>query len=227
MGALVGGLFLLLLSFGAFLNFSEFKAPWLLASGILLMVLAIICIKQFFSRVFRKERKFEKREEKQRIEEDKWKREADKGKCFKSVVHLGGLEVPQNCEGVIWLKGRELIMEFNGDKAILNIDRIIDVEGTYDVRVETYEKKTGFVKGMAATAAFGLPGAVLSSIPKTKKRENLITDVTITYRNKMEIPQKLYFRDAEDSLIVNCARLFNILSHLVKKEPKKNKTIEL
>lgn len=203
MGALVGGLFLLLLSFGAFLNFYEFKAPWLLASGILLMVLAIICIKKFFSMVSRKD------------------------KSFKNVVHLGGLEVPLNCEGAIWLKGRELIMEFNGDKAILNIDRIIDVEGTYDVRVETYEKKTGFVKGMAATAAFGLPGAVLSSIPKTKKRENLITDVTITYRNEMEIPQKLYFRDAEDSLIVNCARLFNTLNHLVKKEPKKNKTIEL
>lgn len=227
MGALVGGLFLLLLSFGAFLNFSEFKAPWLLASGILLMVLAIICIKQFFSRVFRKERKFEKREEKQRIEEDKWKREADKGKCFKSVVHLGGLEVPQNCEGVIWLKGRELIMEFNGDKAILNIDRIKDVEGKQDIlHFETYKRK-GRIKKMAAIAAWGGTGAIWGAIPTVKEKEAVITYATITYLGKSGELKKIVFKDTENTFRFSCTRLVVVLNSLIKREPKENRTIEL
>lgn len=203
MGALVGGLFLLLLSFGAFLNFYEFKAPWLLASGILLMVLAIICIKKFFSMVSRKD------------------------KSFKNVVHLGGLEVPLNCEGVIWLKGRELIMEFNGDKAILNIDRIIDVEGTHDVlHYETYKKK-GHIKKMAAIAAWGGSGAIWGTIPTKKEKETVITYATITYRGKNGELKKLVFKDAENTLRLNCSRLVIVLNSLIKREPKGNKTIEL
>lgn len=134
---------------------------------ILIFLFLILC---FLIRFLAKASKTAKEQRKKILQENK---EQGIVKRYPPLVHVIGLDIPENVQVSVFLKTDKLTITGVGREYNLNFDKIVSSEShvTMDIR-EYYRSST--LKGVTGAALFGLPGAVIGSAPT--KRE-VKTDV--------------------------------------------------
>lgn len=134
---------------------------------ILIFLFLILC---FLIRLLAKASKTAKEQRKKIMQENK---EQGIVKRYPPLVHVTGLDIPENVQVNVFLKTDKLTITGAGREYNLNFDKIVSSEShvTMDIR-EYYRSST--LKGVTGAALFGLPGAVIGSAPT--KRE-VKTDV--------------------------------------------------
>lgn len=134
---------------------------------ILIFLFLILC---FLIRFIVKASKTAKEQRKKILQENK---EQGIVKRYPPLVHVTGLDIPENVQVSVFLKTDKLTITGAGREYNLNFDKIVSSEShvTMDIR-EYYRSST--LKGVTGVALFGLPGAVIGSAPT--KRE-VKTDV--------------------------------------------------
>lgn len=134
---------------------------------ILIFLFLILC---FLIRFIVKASKTVKEQRKKIMQENK---EQGIVKRYPPLVHVTGLDIPENVQVSVFLKTDKLTITGAGREYNLNFDKIVSSEShvTMDIR-EYYRSST--LKGVTGAALFGLPGAVIGSAPT--KRE-VKTDV--------------------------------------------------
>nr|DAS33706.1 MAG TPA: hypothetical protein [Caudoviricetes sp.] len=134
---------------------------------ILIFLFLILC---FLIRFLAKASKTAKEQRKKILQENK---EQGIVKRYPPLVHVIGLDIPENVQVSVFLKTDKLTITGAGREYNLNFDKIVSSEShvTMDIR-EYYRSST--LKGVTGAALFGLPGAVIGSAPT--KRE-VKTDV--------------------------------------------------
>lgn len=135
--------------------------------SMLIFLFLILC---FLIRFIVKASKTAKEQKKKILQENK---EQGIVKRYPPLIHVTGLDIPENVQVSVFLKTDKLTITGAGREYNLNFDKIVSSEShvTMDIR-EYYHSST--LKGVTGAALFGLPGAVIGSAPT--KRE-VKTDV--------------------------------------------------
>ena len=125
---------------------------------ILIFLFLILC---FLIRFLAKASKTAKEQRKKILQENK---EQGIVKRYPPLVHVIGLDIPENVQVSVFLKTDKLTITGAGREYNLNFDKIVSSEShvTMDIR-EYYRSST--LKGVTGAALFGLPGAVIGSAP--------------------------------------------------------------
>ena len=151
--------------------------------------------------------------------EEKKQREKDKQEGigrYNSVIHVGGLAAPENCKASVMLSPTTLTVNCGGSEYALNIKKIRNVDFQLDVN-ETQYLKSSFVKGVVGAAAFGMPGAIIGSAPKTKTKRNVKCYAIISYEDAQGEYKTFLLRDAAENMNI-CSRLVDDLRPRVSQQ---------
>ncbi len=117
-----------------------------------------------------------------------------KGIEYSSIIHVKGLNVPENSRCKILLEQTDLTVLCAGNEFSLNYDQIKNI----DCRREMDEKifqKSSLSKTIAGAAAFGVTGAITGAVPKTKSKREITSYAIISFVNSHGEYQNMVFRD--------------------------------
>ena len=134
---------------------------------ILIFLFLILC---FLIRFIVKASKTVKEQRKKIMQENK---EQGIVKRYPPLVHVIGLDIPENVQVSVFLKTDKLTITGAGREYNLNFDKIVSLENHVTMDIKEYYRSST-LKGVTGAALFGLPGAVIGSAPT--KRE-VKTDV--------------------------------------------------
>lgn len=193
---------------------SQKENEW--AMGFIFLLMFGYCVVKFKNRS-KKESERQRKNKEKRIE--KRKAEFLKEKVFNEVLHMGGLNVPVNCQGMMKLKDRKLTMLFGSSEISLDIDKITDVHYSEDVDIKTYHKSS-LMKGMVGGNLFGLPGAIVGSMPKTKEKKYATGQLLIAYQTNGE-ERQIALRDTKANVFGACMQLNYDLKERISIKQKK------
>lgn len=96
---------------------------------------------------------------------------------------------------------------------MLKISNIINYKYTMDVEIESSVQNGSVLKGMIGGVVFGIPGAIVGSLPKTKQKRLVTGSVMIKYEGKTG-DQTIILVSAPNTL--GCAQLSDELKPKVK-----------
>ena len=125
---------------------------------ILIFLFLILC---FLIRFLAKASKTAKEQRKKIMQENK---EQGIVKRYPPLVHVTGLDIPENVQVSVFLKPDSLTITGAGREYNLNFDKIVSLENHVTVDVKEYYRSST-LKGVTGAALFGLPGAVIGSAP--------------------------------------------------------------
>lgn len=125
---------------------------------ILIFLFLILC---FLIRFLAKASKTAKEQRKKIMQENK---EQGIVKRYPPLVHVTGLDIPENVQVSVFLKPDRLTITGAGREYNLNFDKIVSLENHVTVDVKEYYRSST-LKGVTGAALFGLPGAVIGSAP--------------------------------------------------------------
>lgn len=168
-------------------------------------IICTLCVWKSIKRIGERKEKYKKAEEKK--SQEKENRQIERDKVYKPVLYIEGLAFPVRCKGQIILKEKQLVMEFDGNEASLDISRIVALGNACDIKVETYEKPQSLVKGMPGTEEFGMEDSVLTSTSERKKKTKVSSYAIIFYTTKKGGASRLVFKDATDTMGYICEKL--------------------
>ena len=134
---------------------------------ILIFLFLILC---FLIRLLAKASKTAKEQRKKIMQENK---EQGIVKRYPPLIHVTGLDIPENVQVSVFLKTDKLTITGAGREYNLNFDKIVSLENHVTMDIKEYYRSST-LKGVTGAALFGLPGAVIGSAPT--KRE-VKTDV--------------------------------------------------
>lgn len=139
--------------------------------------------------------------------------------------HLIGLEIPEKMYCTVTVYNDKLVIESGSKEYNLKIEKICSVDFDMDVNIEKYVKSS-MAKGVVGSAAFGVPGAIIGSAPKTKEKRKVTCKAIISYKGSSGDTSYVIFEDFEANAIKGAAKLVDTLRPLIKKQEEKQK-IEL
>ena len=88
-------------------------------------------------------------------------------KRYPPLVHIAGLDIPENIQVSVILKNDKLVISGAGKEYNLSRDKIVSTESQITVDIKEFYKSST-LKGVTGAVLFGLPGAVVGSAA-TKK----------------------------------------------------------
>lgn len=135
--------------------------------SMLIFLFLILC---FLIRFIVKASKTAKEQKKKIMQENK---EQGIIKRYPPLVHVTGLDIPENVQVSVFLKADSLTITGAGKEYNLNFGKIVSSESHVTMDIKEYYRSST-LKGVTGAALFGLPGAVIGSAPS--KRE-VKTDV--------------------------------------------------
>ena len=138
---------------------------------------------------------------------------------YSSIIHIVGLDVPENCKCKVILKKVNLIILCAGNEYSLNIEKIKNVDFQIDVD-EKQLLKSSLLRGAVGAAAFGVAGAVVGSSPKVKNKREVKCYAIISYENKNGENENFVLRD-ELPNTTQCAKLVDELKKRIKTQINK------
>lgn len=113
-----------------------------------------------------------------------------KKKNNKQVIgqHISGLENIPNVPVIIVLSesGLKLNVVNMKKEYTITLDKITSINCYHETEVEKH-LKTSFVGGVVGAAAFGLPGAIIGSRPKEKKKRKVTFYLLVDYADNQLI----------------------------------------
>lgn len=147
-------------------------------------------------------------------------------KEFKEIYVATGLGVPEGslCSVVVYEDMISVVC--NGQEFVLKISNIVSYEYKMDVEVESSTENGSVLKGMIGGVVFGLPGAIVGSLPKTKQKRLVTGTIIIKYQGNTD-KQTIILISAPNTL--GCAQISDELKPKVKNIVEKHpiKRIEL
>lgn len=135
--------------------------------SMLIFLFLILC---FLIRFIVKASKTAKEQKKKIMQENK---EQGIVKRYPPLIHVTGLDIPENVQVSVFLKKDRLTITGAGKEYNLNFGKIVSSESHVTMDIKEYYRSST-LKGVTGAALFGLPGAVIGSAPT--KRE-VKTDV--------------------------------------------------
>lgn len=129
---------------------------------ILTFLFLILC---FLIRFIVKASKTAKEQRKKILQENK---EQGIVKRYPPLVHVTGLDIPENVQVSVFLKKDRLTITGAGREYNLNFDKIVSLENHVTMDIKEYYRSST-LKGVTGAALFGLPGAVIGSAPTKRK----------------------------------------------------------
>lgn len=135
-----------------------------------------------------------------------------------NVLHIAGLNVPDNCKGAVNISNEKLTMRFAGQVLSLNISQINNIDCQMDIDINQYQKSS-IAKGIVGAAAFGVAGAIIGSTPKTKEKREVKCYAIISYTNSIGVSDTIVLGDAISNT-ANCAKLTDKLNPIIKQQIK-------
>lgn len=130
--------------------------------SMLIFLFLVLC---FLIRFIVKASKTAKEQRKKILQENK---EQGVIKRYPPLVHVTGLDIPENVQVSVFLKQDRLIITGAGKEYNLNFDKIVSSESHVTMDIKEYYRSST-LKGVTGAALFGLPGAVIGSAPTKRK----------------------------------------------------------
>lgn len=130
--------------------------------SMLIFLFLVLC---FLIRFIVKASKTAKEQRKKILQENK---EQGIIKRYPPLVHVTGLDIPENVQVSVFLKQDRLIITGAGKEYNLNFDKIVSSESHVTMDIKEYYRSST-LKGVTGAALFGLPGAVIGSAPTKRK----------------------------------------------------------
>lgn len=128
---------------------------------------------------------------------------------FQPIIHVGGLNVPENMQCQVTLASGELKIFSNGNEFVLPVTKIRNVEYQLNIDEKQYLKYST-AKTMIGAAAFGVPGAIIGSTPKKKTKREVKCYAIISYESIDGMYKTFILRDAVPNSLA-CAPLVDAL----------------
>lgn len=138
---------------------------------------------------------------------------------YNSIVHIGGLNAPENCKCTAILNPDKLVIECGGNEFSLSIGKIRNVDYQLDIDVKQY-LTSSMAGGIAGAALFGVSGAVIGSAPKTKTKREVKCYAIISYEDDQGAFHTFLLRDEVPNLS-RCAKLVDTLKPMIKVQVNK------
>lgn len=113
---------------------------------------------------------------------------------YSPIVHIGGLNVPENCTCSVTLDRQGLTIICSGNEILLNLDKIRNVDFQMDID-EKQVLKSSLAGGIVGTAAFGMSGAIIGSRPKSKTKREIKCYAIISYESNQGEYKTFILRD--------------------------------
>lgn len=138
---------------------------------------------------------------------------------YHSLMHVGGLNVPENLSCDVILSPMELKIACGGNEFSLQIGKIRNVDYQLDIDEKQY-LKSSMAKGIIGAATFGVAGAVIGSAPKTKTKREVKCYAIIAYESSTGEYRNFILRD-EYPNSGQCARLVDALRPRINSQVNK------
>ena len=103
-------------------------------------------------------------------------------KEFEDIVHVAGLGVARDCECVVKLDEKELVILCSGMEIRLDYSQIINHEFQMDVDDKTIIENN-MLNGIIGAATFGVSGAVIGSAPTIRTEREVMSYLVVTYES--------------------------------------------
>lgn len=147
-------------------------------------------------------------------------------KKFNDMYVAAGLGVQDGSPCSVDVNEDTMSVMCDGQEFVLKISNIISYEYKMDVEIENSIHNGSVLKGMIGGAVFGIPGAIVGSLPKTKQKRLVTGTVMINYQGNMD-KQTIILVSAPNTL--GCAQISDELKPKVKSVEEKQtlKRIEL
>lgn len=135
---------------------------------------------------------------------------------YNSLIHVGGLNAPENCKASVTLSKNTLTVNCGGNEFVLDIPKIKNVDFQLDIDEKQY-LKSSFTKGVVGAATFGVAGAVIGSAPKTKIKREVKCYAIISYESVHGDYKTFILRDEFPNTQV-CAGLVDAIKPVIKSQ---------
>lgn len=138
---------------------------------------------------------------------------------YDNMIHVGGLEVPENCKCTAALSQEGLTITCAGKELLLRTNKIRNVEYQLDIDEKQY-LKSSLAKGIAGAAMFGVSGAIIGSAPKTKTKREVKCYAIISYEGSDGQFKTFIVKDELPNLSC-CAKLVDTLRPMIQARTNK------
>lgn len=138
---------------------------------------------------------------------------------FNNMIHVGGLEAPENCKCTATLSEGGLTIACGGNEFLLRLDKIRNVDFQLDIDEKQY-LKSSMAKGIAGAAMFGISGAVIGSAPKTKTKREVKCYAIIAYE-RTDGQFKTFILKDEIANLSRCSKLVETLKPMIQVQTNK------
>lgn len=147
-------------------------------------------------------------------------------KKFNDMYVAAGLGVQDGSPCSVVANEDTMSVMCDGQEFVLKISNMISYEYKMDVEIENSIQNGSVLKGMIGGAVFGIPGAIVGSLPKTKQKRLVTGTVMINYQGNTD-KQTIILVSAPNTL--GCAQISDELKPKVKSVEEKQpfKRIEL
>lgn len=132
---------------------------------------------------------------------------------YDNIIHMGGLDAPENCKCTVVLNPDSLVIECGGSEFSLNTAKVRNVDFQLDIDEKQY-LKSSMAGGIAGAALFGVSGAVIGAAPKTKTKRDVKCYAIISYEETKGGFRTFILRD-EIANLSRCAKLVDALKPMV------------
>lgn len=154
------------------------------------------------------------------------KKRCEYPKEFKDIYVVSGLNIKAEVPCSVVATNDTVSIICAEQEFVLRISNIIDFQYKMDVDIESDIQNGSILKGIIGGIAFGLPGAIVGSLPRTKKKRLVTGSVLLRYQGKDDI-KTIILISAPNTL--GCAALADDLKPRVsiKRDVVKTEKIEL
>lgn len=138
---------------------------------------------------------------------------------YTSLIHVGGLDAPENVSCNVILSPIDLKIVCGGKEFSLQLKKIRNVDFQLDINEKQY-LKSSMAKGMIGAAAFGMAGAIIGSAPKTKTKREVKCYAIIAYESAPGEYKNFVLRD-EYANSGQCSKLVDTLKPRINSQVNK------
>lgn len=147
------------------------------------------------------------------VRQQRQKDKAEGVSRYRDIIHIGGLNVPENCKCSAVLRPEGLTVQCGGNEFFLRLDKIKNVDYQLDIDEKQF-LKSSMLKGMAGAAAFGVSGAVIGSALNTKTKREVKCYAIISYGEAQDDYKMFILKDEFPNTNV-CAKLVDTLKPMI------------
>ena len=139
-------------------------------------------------------------------------------KRYPPLIHVTGLDIPENVQVSVFLKADRLTIVGAGKEYNLNFDKIVSSESHVTMDIKEYYRSST-LKGVTGAALFGLPGAVIGSAPtKREVKTNVKSFAVISFTARTEEIATIILSD----VLPNTRYASDLVARLKPLTPDKN-----